>query len=540
MTNPIDGNRSSSSPPSQATSADPSTVDPSSATSTAGADPQIGADAKHSNGSQSFFADTWATDASDGEDFMSQASAGAAPAGTDSAGDESVSVLELQAQSSAAASGSDSPTESPMADELTELLGDPDLDFENIKKCNRGGYNGGRIYRAMTNLSSSERESLAAIVAEPDEARAFFREALQGRDDIPDGMFTSRDENIDAAVDALIDTSRNRIVGDFNSFVAGRVKGIVSKASQPYQAINATGESRRAFLGQLAQLEGDAAKLEQRLTGFGLDEEAAGDIAQVLAKAHGDPKAIEALMSGEAGPERGGVQILEESKAYAFAEEVLAEELDDKLGILEQLATQAGNGQLDNSLLVNDNFKTLREQVMSKMQGGKGGPIEQIVADFTEEAASDKTKTDLMKVGLAIVTAAGATIATGGLGGVAAVGAAMATGGAQVAPDVLVAWEDVDLAEIAAQEELVMPDGTTVELGMTDDAAVDQARHNRNVTTACAVAGMVLGAAPAIKGAKASALYVDGAVDAGKVAVEATVAAGAAAGSGAVDMAAKK
>jgi hypothetical protein len=494
MADRIDGNRSASPSPTQT----PSTEETSKASQTGSGPGDITDQTCANDDPQSFFSDTWEQDCDAAETFMTQASAGGAARGNSgSASGGSVSLLELQAQSATAATSGDSTAANPMADKLTELLGGSGVDFEDIKYCTDAGRSFGPINQALTGLSGSERKALAEIVANPDEGRAFFREALQGRDDIHDGLFSDRNEEIDLAADALLEAAQTQIVGNFKEQVAQRVRGIVRHASEPYQAINASGDSRRAFLGQLATLEGDPAKLEQRLVAFGLEEDAAGDIATVLSEVHADPSALDALISGDAGPDRDGIHLLEEGNAYAFAEELLGEQLDDKLDIMEQVSRQAGNGQINDSLLTNDNFKILRDRVLSEMEGGKDGPIEAVIADFTEEVESDQVVEDVLKIGIATITAVGVTVATGGLGGAAAVGAAMATGGAQVAPDVLVAWEDVDLAEMAAQKELVMPDGTTVSIGMTDEAAVDKARYNRNVTTACAVAGMVLGAAPA-------------------------------------------
>ncbi len=445
-----------------------------------------------------FSKDCWDQTPDGSEDFMTQMTGGDTGKSAASAPPKgrSMSVLDLQA---AHATGEVAAKSSgPVGSKLSSILEDSSIDFDEIEHSADNAHAFGPIDRAVAELAQSDPRALAQFAKDPAEVRKFVAEHLEDRSDIPGDNKTERQEHIDKAADSLVDEMQQHVVDGFEHRLADRVGAIVRKASEPYKAINSSKTSRRAFLAQLAQLEGDKGKLSARLHAFGLDKDAANDIAGVLAKAHGNPAAIAALRDGAAGPDREGM--LEFGNEYDFADETLQDQLDDKLDGLQSLENQVQEGSINEKVLLDPNFKLLRDKVLTEMDGGEDGPVKEVVEQVTEDVETDETISDVLKIGISTVTAVGLTVVTGGLAGPAALAAVGATEGAESAPEVMVAMDNVDLAELANQKELVMPDGRKVSIGMTDDETVEDARYNRNLAVGMAVAGMVLGAAEPVKG----------------------------------------
>ncbi len=453
-----------------------------------GADGAIGAD-QSSSLPDGYDTDSWEDASADGEDFGVFVGAGGDYQAAATGDDDSVSVMELQAQAAVAAPKSEpkSIEDNPIASDLADIIADDSTSLDDILYARDLGRSGGPIDRTVSNLSIGEREAMLELFEDPAELRSFLSEAIEAKTTDPD--------EIQEGVDAVMGHMKADITSKFQQRVGSRVSHITRKASEPYEAINASSDTRRNFLSQLAELEGDKGKLAERMEAFGIDADAAGDIAEVLADAHGDPEALAALRDGAEGPERAGIQVFEESKAYAFADEELKDALDDNLGALEALGDRAGNDQITGAMLTNDDFKVLRDQVLSEMGGDNEDALRSVIGESTAEVESSQSAENKVKIGISIATAVGVGVATGGLGlaGGAAVG--VGTNAAASAPDLLVAMENLNMAELAAQKEIVMPDGSTVEMGMSDQASADKARHNRNVAGAKALAAVLLGGA---------------------------------------------
>lgn len=435
-------------------------------------------------------ADSWEDASADEDDVMFIMGAGgdyqAAAAGDDG---DSMSVMELQAQAAVTEPEPDGIEDNPIASDLADIIADEGTSLEEIVYARDLRMSGGPIDRTVSNLSTDKREAMLELFENPAETRAFLREAI--------GAKTADPEEIEDGVDAVMGHMKADITSKFQQRVGSRVSHITRKASEPYEAINASSDTRRNFLSQLAELEGDKGKLAERMEAFGIDADAAGDIAEVLADAHGDPAALAALRDGAEGPERAGIQVFEESKAYAFADEELKDALDDNLGALAALGDRASADQVTGAMLTNDDFKVLREQVLSEMGGDNEDALRSVIGESTADVATSQRNENIAKAGVSVITAVGVGVATGGAGLAAGAAIGVGTNAAGAAPDLLVAVENLDMAELAAQQEIVMPDGSAVEMGISDQASADKARHNRNVAGAKALAAVLLGGAGA-------------------------------------------
>lgn len=304
---------------------------------------------------------------------------------------------------------------------------------------------------------------------------AFIADKLVGRSDAPDDA-----AEIERVAAQLADNVEDRATRGVTKRIEERARAQLDGARETIGQINADSPTRRTFLAQLARAEGDPEVIQARLAEFGVEESKADEIAGVVAGAHGDPSAIEALEAGEPGDEVG--TIFKEGE-FDRADSLLEEGLDEMDGKLERLADDAlgkvGSGDHER-LLIDPNFAQARAEVFNEfdidVDQGRGGQdgLERAMSGATERAASDKEAEKWTKAGAAVVLGGFGALATGGLA--AGVAGAAIQGGAGVG----VKQEELELARAAQQSDLGA------------DGVVDDATTARNAEVVKAAAGVVL------------------------------------------------
>lgn len=201
----------------------------------------------------------------------------------------------------------------------------------------------------------------------------FIAQKLAARGDAPEDA-----DEINRVASRLVDNIEGEALRGVADRIKNRVRAQVEQARERLETINGDSQSRRTFLAQVADLEGDPGVLQERLAELGVGKDAAEEIADILADAHGNDEAIVALKSGEAGPE---TELHVEGGAYEHADELLGDELDKMDGKLERLSRDALGKQSQNkhALLFGDpNFAQVRAEVFDDLDISPNAPAHEV------------------------------------------------------------------------------------------------------------------------------------------------------------------
>ena len=320
------------------------------------------------------------------------------------------------------------------------------------------------------------REELIELAAHPDELRDHL---LQIADD-------------PGLADQMVDEIQARVVSHAGEQIAARARPQIQAGMESLQALNDSSDSRRAFLGAVAQSADSRDEIAGNLVEFGVRSSTADNIAEVLDELRGDDEAMAAFLAGDSG-ERDllGGQL---RSPYDQAERRFERELESMHDGLESLQRSLDTNQIRHDQFLTDpTVAHIRDEVLADMgavldagetQNGLGEMFQEAI-----DASVASQRQERVAIGaVALAGGIGVTVATAGAAPAVAAGAGVASAGVQAAPDVAVARQDVDRAQAAVNADISHPE------------LVDMARRDRNVAYALSAAGIVASGAIANPG----------------------------------------
>ncbi|MFW5966177.1 MAG: hypothetical protein ACOCV2_01610 [Persicimonas sp.] len=503
MGNRIDKNTSST---SNVSSSDASTVDnePTSNTGDASRTEEAG-------DSSLFYTDQMVRGADQQSEFE-QMTTGDKPGSSAEAPDEgekteAKTVMEMRAEQSASKKGVDF-DDHEFANKLSreifenenkELFGRPPEEIDSAFAYSP----------AVSGASSAEFLDNRELLEDREALEGFIAKKLASRDDAPDDP-----DEVERVASQLADNVEKQAVRGVADRIEMKVKTRIEDARERLATLNNGSESRRTFLAQIAAMSDDRKTIQSRLEEMGIAKGKAEEIGSILADVEKkDSDAIEALQTGEPGPEVG---MFQKSGAYERAESLLGEELDAMDGKLERLHGDAANklSQGKGALLFGDaNLEAARAEAFDEL-------------DLSPDASTQEATDFDRAVAEALEEAEGAegaeSLTTSILGAASSVTdppvvGTLIRGGV----DMIVKQEELELARAAEHADLAADD------------AVDDAEVRRKVEVAKSAAALMLGSsglsekigdnAPGIKGQPVAEEYQELVGGAGEAAIGETI-----------------
>lgn len=378
-------------------------------------------------------------------------------------------VLELQAARSQGVDDAGGLEDNALANRLAdEVFGNPGVDLFSKSSEQVSSAFDSQV-TAQLGISNAKFSFNTEMLQDREDLKSFIADSLAARPDAPADA-----AEIDRTAAILADVVEDRTMRGVTKRIQEEATSQVRNSQKMLARLNDSSESRRAFLAQIATMEGDPQTIEDRLVEAGVDSGAAEDIAAILEDVHGDPAAIEALQSGEPGPETVG--ILFKDPAYDAADEILEEAFGDMNDTLDAFVSQTKGRHSTNKharMLIDPNLEGARDAVFEEIGinfASDEGDLGHAVLDAISEAESEQSREDWAKMFVGIATGA----LTGGT--ITAVAGAAISGGV----DLAVSQDTLELARAAEHADV------------GSEQAVGQAESSRNAAVAQLAAGLIL------------------------------------------------
>lgn len=302
-------------------------------------------------------------------------------------------------------------------------------------------------------------------------------------------------------LEGLLGELESRVV----SIAGERITEIVSPqlrgAIEQLDSLDASSESRRAFLGMVATVAPSEAALIEALQTYGVGTRAAQNLAAGLQELRGDPEKMAAFLSGA----RGERSVGNPRGEFASLERTFSGELSRIRSGLDSLDRGLRSEQIrQDRFLTNEVVAPFREAVFSEMgveRGANGNGLGEIFDRATRDSSRAQTRENVGKGVIAVAGGIALALATGGAGTLpakSAVGAAAksTTGGAgKLAAGLITAGASNSLDVLIAQDDIYRAQGQVfAELGGAE--LIAQAEGDRNVEVALAVAKTLMAQVP--------------------------------------------
>ena len=331
-------------------------------------------------------------------------------------------------------------------------------------------------YRVFDNTSQSSQIELAAH-------RDELREVLIQQFDDP------------SLVDGFIDELESKVVSLAGERITARARPALEEGMENLEQLNASSDSRRAFLATVATGVDSQEEIADALHEFGLSSSTAQDMAEVLDEVRTDPDVRQAFIDGDEGANES---LLQRTGDFDKIDREFESELDDAHQGLESLWTQTGTNEIRHDKFLTDpTTEPIRDEVLAdmgaNMEPGDTNELGELFLEATEKSEFSQFLEGVGIAGVSVAASIGVTVLTAGLGTGAAVAAGMATTAAQEVPGIAGAELDADIARGAAQA------------GFVDPALIDKADGDKNVAYAMAAANIAVAGATGYVGGDTAA-----------------------------------
>ena len=312
------------------------------------------------------------------------------------------------------------------------------------------------------------RAEIVELMAHPDQFRAHLRETT--------GDYELADEIFDEVADvAMRRTTRS---------ILSRAESSLNEAMGHLEQLNASSDSRRAFLAGVAAQANSPEEIAEALQNFGISRSDTADMAETLDEIRTNEDMRQAFLDGDSGTE---VQRMGFSRGGTFdvLEATLESNLDDAYEGMERLVRDLGNQHTRGNaeLLTEDLIAPIRDEVLAELGAVTSPPEEvnelgQFYLDGIEGFEHAEKWQGRRIAAINITASIGVTVLTGGAGA-AAIAAGLTTSGMQ---------STISISD--AQLDTVMARGA-VNAQLADPELLARAERDENVAFALAAADML-------------------------------------------------
>lgn len=294
--------------------------------------------------------------------------------------------------------------------------------------------------------------------------------------------------------DRSMEALENHLVNQVTHRASNRALADLEPHMNHIEQLNASSDSRRTFLAELASSTTSVEQIETALLEFGMSSSEADELAELLLPIQEFPAAEQLFLDGDDGPSRGILR----RDAYVKAERMLEKHLDSAGKGFESLQSMIRSDSIDGGAALNN--PTLAPYIDAELRdlGVQTDPPDAAAEAFQRVRDDGRAAHNRDAIAKGVISfSAAATLSATGIGSPLAVG--------------LITSTALELPGVADGHTGVHQARASTGAGHTDNPAVDDAFNGRTRSYAAAMGAVAAGTATgqatqaAVEGARAGA-----------------------------------